>query len=190
MSHKIRIMFNCYLRTSNSLSLGVWWVSNILTHISHFPYWIVVISSSFMCFNKFLECIDDLLRSTEIEAKKHENKAFLKEGETPQQNKRRSFAKSGRSTAQNNKNWSSAERSPVVRQNPAERSPGLKITKKRLGANVRQIGAIDRQAGRSFSWSGRTLARQIFSIDFSWAERSPNSAERPPNLADTKTMTF
>ena len=130
MSYKIRIMLKCYLRTSNSLSLGVWWVSNILTHISHFPYWIVVISSSFMCFNKFLECIDDLLRSTKIEARKHENKAFLKEGETPQQNKRRSFAKSGRSTAQNNKNWSSAERSPVVRQNPAERSPGLKITKK------------------------------------------------------------
>ena len=48
-----------------------------------------------MCFNKFLECTDDLLRSTEIEAKKHENKAFLKEGETPQQNKRRSFAKIG-----------------------------------------------------------------------------------------------
>ena len=44
----------------------------MLIHISHFPYWIVVISSSFMCFNKFLECIDDLLRSTEIETKKPE----------------------------------------------------------------------------------------------------------------------
>ena len=158
-------------------------MSNILTHISHFPYWIVIISSSFMCFNKFLEYIDDLLRSTKIEAKKHENKAFLKEGETPQQNKRRSFAKAGRSTAQNNKNWNSAERSLVVRQNPAERSPGWKIGKK-------LPGAIDRQAGRSFFWSGPTFARQIFSIDCSWAERSPNSAEWPPNLADTKTMTF
>ena len=157
MSYNIRIMINCHLRTSNSLSLGVWWVSNILTHISHFSYWIVVISSCFMCFNKCLECIDDFLRSTEIEVKKHENKAFLKEGETPQQNKRRSFAKSRRSTAQNNKNWSSAERSPVVRQNPAERSPGLKITKKN-------------SSGRTFAKLGRSTAKL--------GGRSPDLGER------------
>ena len=76
MNHKIRMLLNCQLRTSNNLSLGVWGVSNILTHISHFPYWIVVISSSFMCFNKFLECTDELIRRTEIEVKKHENKVF------------------------------------------------------------------------------------------------------------------
>ena len=57
-----------------------------------------------MCFNKFLECTDDLLRSMEIEAKKHENKVILKEGETPQQNTRRSIAELGRSTAQINEN--------------------------------------------------------------------------------------
>ena len=56
-----------------------WWVSNILTHISYLPSWIVVISSSFMCFNEFCECIGDLSTGIEIDAKKHTKRSNLEQ---------------------------------------------------------------------------------------------------------------
>ena len=36
MGMMIHLLELCCLRTTNCLSFGVWWVSNILTHISHF----------------------------------------------------------------------------------------------------------------------------------------------------------
>ena len=84
----------CCLRTSNGLSLGVWWVSKILTHISHFPSWIVVISSSLMCFDEFCECTGDLSTDTEIEMKKYTKRNILEQRKTwrERQSHRRSIA--------------------------------------------------------------------------------------------------
>ena len=72
----------CCLRTSNGLSLGVWWVSKILTHISHFPSWIVVKSSSFMCFDEFCECTGDSSTYMEIEMKKYTKRNILEQRKT------------------------------------------------------------------------------------------------------------
>ena len=101
-----------------------------------------------MCFNKFLECTDDLLRSTEIEAKKHENKAFLKEGETPQQNKRRSFAKIGaidRPKTTKIEVQQSGRRS-FAKIQPNDR-PGEKSRKNSLGRTFAKLGRSTAKLG-------------------------------------------
>ena len=83
MGVTIHLLELCCLRTSNDLSLEVWWVSNILTYISHFPSWIIVISSSFTYFDEFCECTSDLSICTKIEVKKHTKRRNLEQkGET------------------------------------------------------------------------------------------------------------
>ena len=187
----IHLLELCGLTISNGLSLGVWLVSNIFTHISHFSSWIIVICSSFMCFDEFFEFID-LRTNMEIETKKPEKRDKSWRRSKQNQGERSRAGHSpimGPMTAQKAKKNEKPEASLVVRQNPAERSPRWRIVKILLRANVCQLGVIDCQAGRSFSWYGRMLARPIFSIDF-LADRSPNSAERLPNFAYTKTTPF
>ena len=107
-----------------------------------------------MCFDEFCECIGDLRTNTEIKKKKPKKRTNLEEEVSKIKEKdqepvvRLSWAEQPAKIAQKKEK---PEASPVVRQNPAQRSSGWKLAKKLLGANVRQIGAIDRQAGRSFS---------------------------------------
>ena len=182
----IHLLELCGLTISNGLSLGVWWVSNILTHISHFPSLIVVISSSFMCFDEFCECIGDLRTNTEIETKKPEK-----------------MDKSWRRSKQNQGERSRASRLPIMGRTTAQNSQKEGKTRGIVGCLPKSSRTITRvtnlektpwgerrQAERSFSQSGRTFSRPIFSVDFLWAERSPNSAEQLPNFADAKTMSF
>ena len=158
----IHLLELCCLRTSNGLSLGVWWVSNILTHISHFPSWIVVISSSFMCFDEFCECIGDLRTNTEIETKKPEK-----------------MDKSWRRSKQNQGEISRAGRSPIMGRTTAQNSQKEGKTRGIAGRSPKSSRTIARvtnrkknSLGRTFTNFGRTFAKL--------GGRSPNLDECSP----------
>ena len=80
-----------------------------------------------MCFDEFCECIDDLRTNTKIETKKPEKTDNLEEEVSKIKEKdqepvvRPSWAERPPKIA---KKKEKPEASPVVRQNPTERSPG------------------------------------------------------------------
>ena len=172
----IHLLELCCLRTSNGLSLGVWWVSNILTHISYFPSWIVVVSSSFMCFNEFCECIGDLSTGIEINAKKHTKRSHLEQ--------RRNI-------------WKRTEPPPIDRSKAAYRSARNCKTSERGRAIADRSRHSSRSIGKflrritSLAPIDRELGADWFAIDRAFTEgRDRCVADRSANPLDAKRRRF
>ena len=168
------------LRTSNDLSLGVWWVSNMLTHTSHFPSWIVVNSSSFMCFDEFCECTGDLSTGTKIEMKKDTKRSILEQRKTKEK-KYRAIADRSRYISR------------LIGRSFKEKEQKDRTTTDRSRHTSRSIGTIseDRpQHSRSIATQQPIDQPTPTKPNIVSADRSRNWADRSAKPSDAKRHRF
>ena len=144
---------------------GRWWVSNILTNISHFSTRTIVISSNFMYFDEFCECTGDLSISTEIEVRKHTKRSNLEQriNKKKDRDHRRSIGKNFKDQKQSGRT--------IVDQS--------RNTRRSIGRSLRRTTArslIDRsmRANRSVVqlWSRLSHRRSIARINWSIGKTS------------------
>ena len=102
----VHLVLGCNEKTKELVN---WWVSNIFTRISHFRYWIVVKSSSLICFNEFRK----VYRWFENKHRNRDEEAWKTELLEGRRNKKDHQCRSragrsptpGRSTVESQENW-------------------------------------------------------------------------------------